>query len=432
MISSLRDLIRKDLDPGSQRGRLVREAGGVFMIQTTAAVLGLVSSIVFARALGSYNYGLYSSVIAWQGLISIVASLGLGIYLLKKSSQTEPENVPSMLGWADCWLLKSGSIAAVVLVIIGVILPFSKEAMPLFILAAPLPFLGRLVEVRRSALLGLERTVFSQWPPLILAPCIVLAGLAVWAMLGFIITAEAILVLSTLSLLLVLYVFSLRIKASYSQVKILPDLSIRDALPFVLVSTLFLLNQKVDIIILGILRPQGEVGLYAVASKGAEIVSYILIVVNTVIGARLAARYKAGDFTGMQTLLTASTRRAFAVATMLALVLILAGAPFLDLIFGEEYTAASTALAILAFAQLLNVGAGSVGLVLNMADGEKLVALGVGAAVVLNAALNFILIPIYSINGAAIATGISLVAWNIILVLAVRRRLNLRPTVLGI
>ena len=67
-----------------------------------------------------------------------------------------------------------------------------------------------------------------------------------------------------------------------------------------------------------------------------------------------------------------------------------------------------------------------------MADGEKLVALGVGAAVVLNTALNFILIPLYSINGAAIATGISLVAWNIILVLAVRRRLNLRPTVLGI
>jgi len=432
MISSFRNLVRKDLDPGSQRGRLVREAGQVFIIQAAAAVLGLTSSIVFARTLGSYNYGLYSSVIAWQGLIGVAAGLGLGIYLLKKTSQTEPENVPSMLGWADRWLLISGIIGAIVLVIIGTSLPFSDEALLLFVLAAPLPFLGRLVEIRKSVLRGLERTVFSQWPPLVLQPCIVLASLFAWALLGFNITPAVILILSLLSLLLVLYVYSHRLNASYTQLKTLPKLSIRDALPFVLVSALMLMNQRVDIIILGMLETQDNVGRYAVASRGSEVVNYVLIVINTVIGARLAARYKSGDFKGMQTLLTASIRRAFAVACIPAFAMVFAGAPILGFLFGEEYTSASLVLAILAFAQLLNVGAGSVALILNMADGEKVVALSVGFAVILNTALNFILIPLYSINGAAVATGVSLVAWNIILVVAVRKRLNLRPTVIGI
>jgi O-antigen/teichoic acid export membrane protein len=128
MINSLRDLIKRDLDHDSQRGRLIREAGWVFIVQSSAAVLGLISSIVFARTLGSYNYGLYSSVTAWQGLIGVIAGLGLGIYLLKKSSQTDPENVPSMLGWADRWLLMSGLAGAAALVLIGINLPFSSEA----------------------------------------------------------------------------------------------------------------------------------------------------------------------------------------------------------------------------------------------------------------------------------------------------------------
>jgi O-antigen/teichoic acid export membrane protein len=265
-----------------------------------------------------------------------------------------------------------------------------------------------------------------------LGPGIVLTGLLVWVTFSFNITPAVILILSLISMLLVLFVFSRRLNARYTGTKKLPGLSIRDALPFVLVSTLILLNQRVDIIFLGILRSQDEVGLYTVASKGSELVNYILIVVNTVIGSHLAARYKAGDFQGMQTLLTASIRRAFIITCIPAFAMIFAGSPILGFLFGDEYTAASIPLAILAFAQLLNVGAGSVAMILNMTGGEKVVALGVGFAVILNTALNFILIPLFSINGAAIATGISLVAWNFILVLAVRKRLDLRPTVLGI
>ena len=85
----LRQTISSDLNPTSRRGRLVREAGWIFLIWTTASVLGLVSSMVFARALGSYSFGLYSSVMAWQGLIGVFAGLGLGVYILKKSSQTD-------------------------------------------------------------------------------------------------------------------------------------------------------------------------------------------------------------------------------------------------------------------------------------------------------------------------------------------------------
>ena len=117
---------------------------------------------------------------------------------------------------------------------------------------------------------------------------------------------------------------------------------------------------------------------------------------------------------------------------MPALLLVFFGSEILVLFFGKEYAQASTALSILAFAQLLNVGAGSVAMLLNMTDGEKIVAMGVGAALIINIILNWILIPLYSIQGAAIATGVSLIVWNVILVLSIRNRLNLRPTVFGL
>ena len=296
----LRQTISSDLNPTSRRGRLVREAGWIFLIWTTASVLGLVSSMVFARALGSYSFGLYSSVMAWQGLIGVFAGLGLGVYILKKSSQTDSADVPQLVGWADRWLLLSGIIGGGILIVLGVILPFSQENLLLFLAAAPLPFLGRLIEVRKSALRGLGRTVLSQWPPLVLAPGVVLAGISLHLLLKLPVTPHVIVTYNIFSLLLVLLMYALRLKASYKrQQHDRLNVSIRAALPFVLVSALVLMNQRVDIIIIGILGSQNEVGLYAVASKGSELVNYSLIIVNTVIAQRLATSYKDGDLAAM-------------------------------------------------------------------------------------------------------------------------------------
>ncbi|MGB8274445.1 MAG: polysaccharide biosynthesis C-terminal domain-containing protein, partial [Alphaproteobacteria bacterium] len=173
-------------------------------------------------------------------------------------------------------------------------------------------------------------------------------------------------------------------------------------------------------------------GIYAVAIRAAELLTFVLAAVNTVIAPRVASYYYQGDSVRLQRLLSASARRALLLTLPLGLMLIIAGPWLLNTVFGAEYAPGAIAMAILAGAQLVNVAAGSVGLVLNMTGHERITAWGVGLAAILNIALNALLIPLWGIEGAAIATASSLVAWNLILWLAVRRHLGLRPSALGI
>ena len=68
---------------------------------------------------------------------------------------------------------------------------------------------------------------------------------------------------------------------------------------------------------------------------------------------------------------------------------------------------------IITMAYLINALLGPVGYVLNMTNNQhvfmKILLIGLG----INILLNSILIPIYKINGAAIATLVSMSVWNI-------------------
>ena len=75
---------------------------------------------------------------------------------------------------------------------------------------------------------------------------------------------------------------------------------------------------------------------------------------------------------------------------------------------------------------------GSVGLILNMCNHESLTAWGVGLSASLNILLNWYLIPLWGLNGAATASAASLIAWNFLLLYAVRKKTGLRPTAFGI
>ena len=55
-----------------------------------------------------------------------------------------------------------------------------------------------------------------------------------------------------------------------------------------------------------------------------------------------------------------------------------------------------------------------------------------GATVVLNITMNMILIPICGMKGAAIATAISMITWNVISLIYVKTKLKINPTVLPI
>ncbi|MBT5147106.1 MAG: hypothetical protein HOM41_00955 [Flavobacteriales bacterium] len=89
--------------------------------------------------------------------------------------------------------------------------------------------------------------------------------------------------------------------------------------------------------------------------------------------------------------------------------------------FGEEFTDGVAPLIILAIGQIINAICGPVMYLLNMTGKEKQARNIIIVASIINVALNLYFIPLYGLMGAAIATGVSTVVWNIMAVFQIKK-----------
>jgi O-antigen/teichoic acid export membrane protein len=80
---------------------------------------------------------------------------------------------------------------------------------------------------------------------------------------------------------------------------------------------------------------------------------------------------------------------------------------------------------ILAAGFLLRAAMGPAEFILNMLGEQNRCAAALSGAAALNLALNFALVPVYGIHGAAAATAVSVAAMALALYLVARRRLGL-------
>lgn len=410
----------------------MRSAGVTAALKVGATFLAFGASLVYARALTPHGYGLYAYVIAWAALLSIPASLGLPAYLLREGAKM-PACLRWLRGWADVRILASGAAAAVLLAC-AFFLPQAAGARWLFVVAAPLPLLNNLGNVRGSLLQARGWVARSQWPTLILGPAMMLAVLGgLWLWHGRLYPIQLVSAMTGAAVLqLVVDQLQLRRATAGNADEPHPAARVRAALPFIWLGMLYLVNNRADLIMLGTLRGAHDAGIYAVAARAGELVTFFLMAANMAISPRIARLHHEGDHATLQRLLSAAILRIFALSAPLALLFIVAAHPLLHYLYGAAYAEGAIALQILAGAQLFNVLAGPTGTILNMTGHEKLAALGVGASVVLNIALNAALVPLYGVEGAAIATATSLVFWNLLLWYWIRRRLGLRPSAFGL
>jgi O-antigen/teichoic acid export membrane protein len=109
------------------------------------------------------------------------------------------------------------------------------------------------------------------------------------------------------------------------------------------------------------------------------------------------------------------------------LLLVLFPTDLLRLLFADEYTAAGTVLAILVVGSLTRMIVGLDGTTLQAIGQTQVNLYGSAAGIVANLLLNVVLIPIYGIEGAAIATVIGYMTHNIVEVTAIYRSINVHP-----
>jgi O-antigen/teichoic acid export membrane protein len=90
--------------------------------------------------------------------------------------------------------------------------------------------------------------------------------------------------------------------------------------------------------------------------------------------------------------------------------------------FGENYVQGKQALLILMLGQLLASFFGVSAIYLNMTGRQSVFQVVLIFAVLLNLILNIVLVPMYSMTGAAIAFVASLLFWNIVTAIIIYKK----------
>lgn len=423
-----------------------RQTIGTMFIRVCGLIFGAAATAMIARLLQPEKFGEYSFVLAVMTILSMPLAVGLRQTLVREISYARAHagtgHSVQIWAWAlhrAIWATGVFAVALATWIVWGINDPVLQWHMALglgIFLLLPAP------KLLSGVLHGMGHTVQSQFPEHVLRPVLTIGVLG-----GIWITSET----ASLSVTAALLIFALTLladaglslallkrgsnfrfwpqKLGNTETTISRSLTL-STLSFGAIASVQLINNNLDIVMLGILSTDAQVGLYKAATVLSAITVFGLGTVNTVIMPQIAKLHAEGNSGQLQITITKAARIITTFGIGGAVVIWAFGDALLTAIFDDSFGGAYWALVILTSGQLANACFGPVALVLNMTGHQKLTLIGVTTAVLINATLNLALVPRYGMEGAAIATAVSLVVWNALLAVALKRRTGYSSSIL--
>ena len=202
------------------------------------------------------------------------------------------------------------------------------------------------------------------------------------------------------------------------------------SLPLMLAQAVHFIMSWTDKLMLGILDSpdvisglstnSAQIGVYHTAFKLSMFATIGLMAVKSIASPKFAELYKQREFKLLKKVTQQSTKLIF-WTTLPLVALFIFFSENLMLLFGDEFQAGVFAFILLSIGRVFVSFSGAAGNLLQMC-GRQFIFMNIAViGSVINVVLNFSLIPIYGINGSAIATMISLVSFNFLLVYYVKK-----------
>ncbi len=387
----------------SQAREITGNMAAVTFGRIVTSFLGLAVVMLFTRYLGPESFGEYRTILAYVSFVSIVAHFGLYMITLREISRS-PDNEAEILGAALSLRLLSTSAVLAVGTLGAQFLPYSdvvKQGV----------FLGSLVY---TAFQGTEllmaplqrhrrqgRGAVAEVAGGVLMLALVLLAMSVnagvLAMVGALLAGS--LLTFGLTWTLTRRIVPFRLRADRRVWKLL----LQAGLPLAASHVLFMAVLRGDTVLLSLMQPPSEVGLYGVPTKLFEVVTnipFLFAGLMTPLFAR-AARSDPGLFdTHIENSVSVMVMFGVGAAASLAIF----AQPVVILIGGRDFAPAAPALVLLGTA----AAAVSVGMPLRFAlvtlDAQFRVLLADAAGFVVALAAYLVLIPKFSFVGAAAGT----------------------------
>ena len=425
-------------ESGSLRGRLIRGGAGSAIVQALNRLIALAVGIALARGLGAEGYGIYAYAFALMSVLMVPAELGMPVLLVREVAahvaRADWAHVRGICIRGTQVVLAASTaisfIAALLVWRFGDSIPADqRQTLLLVLLLLPLSALSKTFA---SVLQGLQHVVIGQAVEALLRPTLMLLGVLVlfaaapgMCLPQYAMAVQVVVVAAVLFTSLLLLIRYLPDAARTTKGKHRTREWLTNAIPFTLIGGAGIINNQVDILMLGYFRPSGDVGIYRVAVQGSVLVAFGLQAVTAVVAPQFARLYAQGDLARLQRLITMSARVVFITALPVVLIFVLAGGTIAGMVFGPEFVASHYPLAILSVGQLINTLFGPVGALLQMVGYENITARMIIITALLNIPLNAFFIHFYGATGAAMATAICVGLLHLFLFFIARKKLGL-------
>ena len=406
------------IEKESNQKIILSEALLSFSGMSLGSVFRYMFSIIMARFLGAQMLGLYSLGNAITRIAEILALLGLDNGVLRFVSRDTEDKVN-----VDRSIYTSLKIGLISSILIAVLLFLSAEkivneilnedsflitVIKVFAISLPFTVLTLISSFATQAFKILKYKIFVN--QIVNPLTLLIAFVTSYFLLGI----ELSILLPTVVSSIIGLMFILKFLTNFSSIslsKIIGTTVDKDILkfsvPLMFVSAIGIIMHWIDIIMLGILSNATEVGMYHPIERTAGLVRMILFAFAGIFAPIFSEHYFKKNKNGMKDSYQSSSKYILAFSLPIFIFLFIFSEPML-LVFGTEfqnYFALKVLLLGIFIQTIFGLGSST----LTMSGYTKFNLLNVSIALVLNIISNSILIPLYGLTGAALATSFSLI-----------------------
>lgn len=421
---------------------LFRKGGVSFLFRIAGQIIGFLLTLLIAHEFGAKGLGEYLLIVVVLKIFSLFAKAGLDTATIRFTasfaSQNKWETLQQFLKKTNLVLLITSVFFSSLMFIladkIGTLLQLNEQLIKLFsFFILPTIFFAFYYQSLR----GLKKIAafsFFYRVSQVLFTLIIVGILLQFSQEKNIIFYAYLLSLVIASLFAYL-TFKKALKKSIIKIheEIIEQQTIKKillvSLPLMFAQSAQMIMAWTDKLMLGNMMSTKDVGIYGVAFKLSMFASIALMAINSIASPKFAELYAEEKMEWLKKVVQQSTKMIFWATLPLIIIFFLFPSFFLG-IFGEEFKLGVNAFLILSIGMLISAFSGSVGNLLQMTGRQFIFMKVLFVGALFNIGLNYFLIPntnpfsiygIYGINGAAVASMLSVIIWNLTMVYFVKR-----------
>jgi O-antigen/teichoic acid export membrane protein len=415
---------------------LLKKGGISFFLRIGGQIFGFLLTLLIARYFGAEGLGEYMLAVVVLRIFTLIAKLGMDTASIRFiASFAKQKKWKSLLYFRKkvvSTLLVTSIISSCLMYLFAVaiasLLNINPEYIRLFsFFILPMVFFILHYQSLRGLKKIAEFSFFYRMSQAIftIIAFFILLQYSNNSIVPFYAYATSLIIVSILAF--VVFRSALQVKIEENVEEEIEEKSLKNilsvAMPLMFAQSVQFIMAWTDKLMIGNMMTAEDVGVYGVAFRLSMFASISLMAINSIASPKFAEMYGDNNIEGLKKVAQQSTKMIF-WATLPLVILFFMFPELLLGFFGEQFKIGVYAFLLLSFGKLISSFSGSVGNLLQM-TGKQLIYMNillVGA--IINVGLNYFLIPIYGINGAAIASMTSIIIWNLTMVYYVKKELG--------